>query len=183
MTLCGLAACFCPALARDRIPYGGGRVGYLRLDEVDTGSLNVGILGGVLFPPRVALEASVDYHTADFDTYGRETYAFQASACVYPFSARHAFLPYGVAGVGFYRNYYQPVDPDAPTEDERSDAGFHAGFGFDLRLGKPGNIAIQGAPQPPLRLTVDLRYLFTRADPEGTHSDGLLATIGLKIGF
>lgn len=107
----GLAACPARALARDRISYVVGRVGYFRLKDLDTGSLNVGLQGGVYFAPRVAVEASVDYHTADFDAYGRETYAFQASAHVYPFTARHAFRPYAVAGAGFYWNYYQPVDP------------------------------------------------------------------------
>lgn len=183
LILCGLVGCVAPAYARDRIPYAGGRFGYLRLNGVDTGSLNVGILGGYLFAPRVAVEASLDYHTADFDLYGRETYALQVSAYVYPFSVRHAVLPYGVAGAGVYWNYYQPEDPNAAIEDQRSDGGFHAGFGFDVRLGKPAGPTVHGKRQPPVRLTVDLRYLFTRPDPGGTHSDGLLATIGIKVGF
>jgi outer membrane protein with beta-barrel domain len=183
LILCGLVTVVTPSYARERIPYAGGRFGYLRLNGVDTGSLNVGILGGMLFVPRVAVEASLDYHTADFDLYGRETYAFQTSVYVYPFSVRHAVLPYGVAGAGFYWNYYRPEDPSASIEDEHSDAGFHAGFGFDVRLGGRGGPTIQGTKTGPLRLTVDLRYLFTRPDPGATESDGLLATIGLKIGF
>lgn len=71
-----LAASPAVLFARDSVPYAGMRVGYLRLDGVDAGSLNVGVLGGVYFAPRVAVEGSLDYHTPDFDTYGRSTYAF-----------------------------------------------------------------------------------------------------------
>jgi len=176
----GLTAWPAPAHARDRVAYGGARVGYLRVQDVDEGSVNLGILWGVYYAPRMAFDASVDYHTADTDAYGRETYALQGSAYVYPFTAHHAFRPYGVAGAGYYWNYYEPRD-SAVIEDSRSDAGFHAGFGFDFFLGKQA--ASPGPPDTPVLLTIDFRYLFTSDDPGGTESDGLLATVGIKFGF
>jgi hypothetical protein len=180
-----LVAGLCPAPlpARDRIPYAGARVGYLQLKDVDTGSLNFGILGGLYFAPRVAIEGSLDYHTADFDQYGRETYALQGSLYVYPFTAKHAFRPYGVAGAGFYWNYYNADEDSSVPEDNRTDGGFHAGFGFDVLLTKQAAGSISGTKQEPIALTVDLRYLFTQNDPGGTRSDGLLATVGIRVGF
>lgn len=172
-----------PLVARDRIPYAGARIGYLRLKDVDTGSLNLGILGGLYFAPRVAIEGSLDYHTADFDQYGRETYALQGSLYVYPFTAKHAFRPYGVAGAGFYWNYYNADEDSSVPEDNRTDGGFHAGFGFDVLLTRQSAGSISGTRQEPIVLTVDLRYLFTQNDPGGTHSDGLLATVGIRVGF
>jgi len=176
--LFGLAS---PSEARDCVPYGGARVGYLEVDRVDSGSLNVGLLGGAYLLPRFALEGSVDYHSPDFDLFSRSTYAFQASLYFYPFTAKRAFRPYGVGGMGFYLSSF---DYDATfsgaTEDEsRSDGGFHAGFGFDAALPRS-----QGA-DPRVYFTVDVRYLFTRDNPEqkGAAPDGLLATIGIKAGF
>ena len=172
-----------PLAARDRMPYAGARVGYLQLEDVDSGSLNFGILGGLYFAPRVAIEGSLDYHTADFDQYGRETYALQGSLYVYPFTAKHAFRPYGVAGAGFYWNYYNADQDSSLPEDNRTDGGFHAGFGFDVLLTKQSAGSVPGSRQEPVVLTVDLRYLFTQNDPGGTRSDGLLATVGIRVGF
>jgi Outer membrane protein beta-barrel domain len=180
-----LIAALCPASlpARDRLPYAGARVGYLQLKDVDTGSLNLGILGGLYFAPRVAIEGSLDYHAADFDQYGRETLALQGSLYVYPFTAKHAFRPYGVAGAGFYWNDYNADENSSLPEDNRTDGGFHAGFGFDVLLTKQSAGAGAGAREQPVCLTVDFRYLFTQNDPDGSRSDGLLATIGIKVGF
>jgi len=184
LSLTCLAAAPAWAGYRDRIQYVGARVGYLRVEDVDTGSLNVGLLYGVHFAPRVSLEASMDYHTPEYDNYGRSTYAFQASLYVYPFASRHTFRPYAVGGVGFYWNYYDAEGDFPLVEDSRADAGYHAGFGFDIRLGEhPDPDDPAGDERTPYALTVDLRYLFTQEDPEGTKSDGLLATVGLKIGF
>jgi hypothetical protein len=177
-----LAASTLPAIARDRLPYAGARVGYLQVRDVDSGSMNIGIMGGFYFAPRVAFEASADYHTPDFDQYDRETLALQTSLYVYPFTAKHAFRPYGVAGVGFYWNYYTSEDSSLP-EDNRSDGGFHAGFGFDVLLTRQADAAMPGTKEQPVALTIDVRYLFTQNDPEGTRSDGLLATVGIKVGF
>jgi len=184
LALCSLAAAPSWARSRDRLPYIGARVGYLRVEDVDSGSLNVGLLYGVLFAPRVSLEASVDYHTPNYDNYSRSTYAFQASLYVHAFNARHAFRPYAVGGVGFYWNYYDPDDNFLLAEDSRSDAGYHAGFGFDVTLGgRPDPNDPAPVDRVPLSLTVDFRYLFTQDDPGGTESDGILATVGLKYGF
>lgn len=171
------------AFAQHGAPYTGARVGYLRVETVDAGSLNVGVLGGVYFAPRLAIEGSLDYHTPDFDDYGRTTYALQASVYVYPFTAKHAFRPYGVAGAGFYWNFYEADEGFGLPEDNRTDGGFHAGFGFDVVIGKEGDPSAGGAPDRPICLTVDLRYLFTHDDPGDVESDGLLATLGLKFGF
>lgn len=50
-------------------------------------------------------------------------------------------------------------------------------------MAKQGTFTTSGAPDSPIRLTVDFRYLFTSDDPGVTRSDGLLATIGIKVGF
>jgi hypothetical protein len=159
-------------------------VGYLRVQGVDAGSLNVGLQYGVLFEPRVQLEASVDYHTPKYDDYNRATYAFEASLYVYPFTAKHRFRPYAVGGVGYYWSYYDANGSILLTEDNRSDAGFHAGFGFDLYQGS-GSAPNDPSPKVHLIncLTFDLRYLFTQNDPGGTQSEGLLATIGIKTSY
>lgn len=102
---------------------------------------------------------------------------------MYPFTAKHAFRLYGVGGVGFYWNYYEADEDLGLPEDNRTDGGFHAGFGFDALIGKEADPTGSGAPDTPVRLTVDFRYLFTRDDPAGDPSDGLLATVGVRFGF
>lgn len=172
-----------PAAARDRLSYAGARFGYIQVKDVDSGSVNFGILGGLYFAPRVAFEGSLDYHTPDFDRYERETFALQGTVYVYPFTAKHLFRPYLTGGLGWYWSYYTPEEESLP-EDNRTSGGFHAGFGFDVLLTKEPP---PGVPSPrgehPAALTFDFRYLFTKNDPDGDRSDGLLASIGLKVGF
>ncbi|HEU4402725.1 MAG TPA: outer membrane beta-barrel protein [Candidatus Polarisedimenticolia bacterium] len=163
----------------DRYRYLGGRVGYLRVEGVDAGSLNVGLMFGYAFNTVLNLEGSIDYHEPQYDLYNRSTYAFQASLYVYPLPSLTRFRPYGVGGVGYYYSDYD-FDPAFPAvSDERAgDGGFHAGFGFDLLIP-------QNEPGQDFFFTVDLRYLFTQPEPDQVtvKADGLLATLGLKFRY
>ncbi len=158
--------------------FGGARVGYLEVQHVDTGSLNVGFIFGYTFTPVFALEGSIDYHTAEFDLAGRETYAFQASAYLYPFDKLTHIQPYAVGGVGYYLSRYE-FEPFLNLDDERvGDGGFHAGFGVDVPLSQ-GSAGGGG-----WRFTTDVRYLFTeKSESADIESDGVLVSLGFKAGF
>ncbi len=160
--------------------YIGGRVGYLEVEGVDGGSLNVGFLAGYAFQKALALEGSLDYHTADYGSNGRETVALQASVCVYPFSGRGRPRLYAVGGVGVYYSDYEITEEGyTPTDTREWDAGYHAGVGIDVPIGLMDDT-------PDSLLTIDVRYLFTREerdDPQRIEPDGILATIGLKFRF
>jgi hypothetical protein len=157
----------------------GGRIGYLEVEGVDDGSLNVGILAGYRWASAIGVEASVDYHTADFDAYGRSTYAFQASVVLHPFPPRAPIQPYVLGGVGYYVSEYDlEFDHDGGFALD-DDAGYHAGFGADVVLSRDPHTGER------FQATVDVRYLFTREDEpwERRRRDGLLITVGGKIRF
>ena len=156
--------------------FGGARVGYLEVQHVDTGSLNVGFMFGYTFTPVFALEGSIDYHTAEFDLAGRETYAFQASAYLYPFDKLKHIQPYAVGGVGYYLSRYE-FEPFLNLDNEKvGDGGFHAGFGIDI----PVTEELAGSDD--WRITIDVRYLFTQeSESADIESDGFLLSVGFKV--
>ncbi len=161
-------------------PYVGGRVGYLEVEGVDQGSLNVGFLAGYAFEKTLAFEGSLDYHTANYSSSDRETLALQASVCVYPFPGLRRAHPYAVGGVGvYYSDYAVKEEGYSPTGMDEWDAGFHVGGGIDIPIG-----LMDDAPDS--LVTIDVRYLFTREEhdnPQRIEPDGILATIGLKFRF
>ena len=114
--------------------YIGGRVGYLEVDRVDAGSLNLGFMLGRSFASVFAIEGSVDFHTPEYDLADRSTYAFQASLYFYPFATLTRIQLYAVGGVGYYISKFE-FDPTFNTDDESvSDGGYHAGFGIEFPL-------------------------------------------------
>ena len=156
----------------------GVRVGYLEVQHVDSGSLNLGFLLGHTFHPMFAIEGSVDYHTPEFDLAGRETIAFQASAYLYPFAGMTHIQPYAVGGVGYYLSRYE-FEPFLNLDNEKvGDGGFHAGFGADISLNEGSG---GGGGQS---FTIDVRYLFTEeSESAAIESDGVLVSLGFKLQF
>jgi hypothetical protein len=160
-------------------PFVGGRIGYLEVEGIDDGSLNVGVLAGYRWASILGIEASVDYHTADFDAYGRSTYAFQASLVLHPFPPRAPIRPYVLGGVGYYVSDYDlDFDHDGGYAFD-DDGGYHAGFGADIAVSRDPFTGER------YQATVDVRYLFTREDEpwERRRRDGLLVTVGGKVRF
>lgn len=158
--------------------YAAFRIGYFRLEKVDSGSLNLGLAAGIHSNKWLSLEGSVDYHTADYDAYNRSTYAFQASLLLYPFGRPNGIQPYLVAGAGYYFSDTNDVEGIIDVSEEWSgDGGTHAGFGFDVALTDRAFDAVS--------LTFDSRWLFTEEEMrgEGVESDGLLVTLGVKYRF
>ena len=155
--------------------YLGVRLGFLEVQHVDSGSLNLGFMFGHFFHPAFALEASLDYHTPEFDVAERETYALQASAYLDPFPSLAHLQPYVVGGVGYYLSRFE-FEAFSNLDNERvGDGGSHVGFGIDFPLkGEHGGNEIQ-------RLTLDVRYLFTEESASAEiESDGVLITFGFK---
>ncbi len=158
--------------------YVGVRVGYLEVKHVDTGSLNLGFMFGHFFHPMFAIEGSLDYHTPEFDVAERETFAFQASAYLYPFPSLAHLQPYGVGGIGYYLSRFE-FDAFSNLDNERvGDGGFHAGFGIDFPLsGEQEEDKIH-------KFTIDIRYLFTEeSETAEIESDGVLISLGFKGQF
>ena len=154
----------------------GARIGYLEVEHVDSGNLNLGFMFGYAFTPLFAIEGSVDYHTPEFDLAGRETYAFQASAYLYPFARLTRLQPYAVGGVGYYLSRYE-FEPFLNLDNEKvGDGGFHAGFGVDI----PVTEELAGSDD--WRITIDVRYLFTQeSESADIESDGFLLSLGFKV--
>ncbi len=156
----------------------GVRVGYLEVQHVDTGSLNLGFMLGHTFNPMFAIEGSIDYHTPEFDLAGRETIAFQASVYLYPLANLIHIQPYAVGGVGYYLSRYE-FEPSMNLDNEHvGDGGFHAGFGVDIPLKED-----QGGNKD-LNFTIDVRYLFTEeSESAAIESDGVLVSLGFRVRF
>ncbi len=156
--------------------YVGARVGYLEVEGVDEGSFNFGLFGGFEVREFLAIEGSLDYHTAEYSLGNRSTAALQASVRVYPLPILHRFRPYAVGGVGFY---VSDVDLGQETWERYTDGGFHAGGGLDIAVPR------HGLP-PAVFTTFDVRYLYTHKsedDPRKVEPDGILATVGVKARF
>ncbi len=155
----------------------GFRLGYLELVDVDEGSLNVGLTAGYDWGRLFEVEASVDYHTAEYDLQNRSTYALQFSVMLLPWRHPHIHA-YLVGGVGAYFSDYDEVPGLIDISDSWStDAGYHAGFG--------GDFFITGGTQERIFITIDGRWLFTQEEPENQaiKSDGRLVTVGIKYRF
>ncbi len=159
--------------------YAGVRIGYLEVEGVDSGSLNVGLTGGVEWRRAIAIEGSIDYHKPEYDQYARSTIALQLSLCLYPPPIGSRLRIYGVGGVGWYYSEYD-VDPDVIDFGDRSasDGGFHAGGGLEVRMGPDAGPSYAA-------FVVDSRWLFTRKEqfPSEKRSDGILATVGFRFFF
>ena len=162
-------------------PYWGARVGYLRVEGVDSGSLNVGLLAGYEALEWLAVEGSLDYHTSDYHESGRATWAAQANLRLYPLPFLRRFRPYVAGGIGYYYSDYDLYASESysPSSAHEDDGGFHLGGGFDVAI-------------PPREdgqdsfVTFDARYLFTHKsedDPRKIEADGILVTIGYKVRF
>ena len=167
------------ALAHDEPgnAFAGARVGYLRLEEIDQGSLNVGLTFGYDWGSPFELEGSLDYHTADYDLYGRSTFALQLSLLLLPWRDQQVQF-YGVGGIGAYVSDYDQVPGVLDASDSLvSEGGFHAGFGLNVFLARDMG--------QDLFITLDSRWLFTEKETASNRiqSDGLLATIGIKYRF
>lgn len=158
--------------------YFGARVGYLSIEGVDPGSFNFGLVGAYLPSSVLGLEASLDYHEADFAGYDRGTFALQASLVLYPVPRARRIRPYVLGGVGYYYSDYEVASgvTFGGGDDSAHDAGFHAGFGFDFAAPEAWS------PEAGLAFTMDVRYLFTRdTEPSRPELDGYLITIGFKL--
>jgi opacity protein-like surface antigen len=157
--------------------YMGGRVGYLRVDNVDPGSLNVGLSFGLSIRTLLALEASIDYHTGNYGADHRRTDALQASACLYPLPFLKEVRPYGVAGFGLYESAYEPVDEfDSTASNSKSSGGLHLGAGLEFWFRR------KSEPKADWRAVLDFRYLYSRVGPDGRRRpEGEMITLGVKV--
>lgn len=166
-------------LAAERGPYAGLRAGYFEIEGVESGGANFGLVVGYEVHRVFSLEGSIDYHDSSFDYGTRVTWAFQASALLYPFPWLDRFRPYAVAGVGWYVSDIDPSLDYVGPEGSSSDAGYHVGIGFDIRLTRR-----TAKGEPALLLTFDGRDLYTREEPGNPYviaPDGLLVTVGFKV--
>jgi len=166
-------------LGPERGPYAGLRAGYFEIEDVETGGANFGFVLGYEVHRVFSLEGSIDYHDSSFDYGTRATWAFQASALLYPFPWLDRFRPYALAGVGWYVSDTDPSLDYVGPEGASSDAGYHVGIGFDIRLTRK---AAKG--EPALFLNFDGRDIYTREEPGNPYvisPDGLLVTVGFKV--
>jgi len=157
--------------------YGGARVSYLEIEDVDDGDLNFGIFGGGRILRHVALTVGLDYHTADFDLENRETYALTAGLEIYPMKRKVAVQPYVLGGVGLYESKFRFVDccGNVIAKDTEYEFGFHAGGGMDITLSRDG--------ADRLALNLEVRWVYTDEE-SGTNQvepDGRMIGIGLKF--
>ncbi len=159
--------------------YFGVRLGYMEIDGIeDEGSANLGFTLGFRVSNPVAVEFSVDYHSADFSAVDRTTFAFQASLLLYLASNTNV-QPYLVGGGGYYISGYDYwVNGYKYTDFTSHKFGAHIGAGIDIMMGDYSVI------------TFDVRYLAVDEDvPEEALGydnktfDGVLATVGAKFKF
>jgi hypothetical protein len=157
-------------------PYLGGRLGYLEVEEVDEGDLNVGVVAGFPFHPQLALSIAVDFHEAEYDLESRETYALTGTLEAHLLAPRATVRPYGLVGIGYYYSAFEFEGPFG-VHDVDLDGGFHTGFGVDIRIkcceGEAG----------PVMLNLEARKIFTRAERHSAEvePDGRQITLGVKF--
>ena len=158
--------------------FAGGRVGFLEIQDVDEGALNVGLMGGGYLGPHVALGASLDWHRSEFDPQERETFALTIGLEAYVLSYRYIIQPYFVGGLGLYRSetvFLDEFGEEIGRVDSETDFGFHAGTGMDINVGadEEGRIAIN----------IEVRWIYSKPEPAGqdVEPDGAQITLGLRI--
>lgn len=157
--------------------FGGARISWLEVEDVDDGDLNIGVFGGGRVLRHVAISGGLDYHTADFDLERRETYALTAGLEVYPMKRKVAVQPYLLGGAGLYFSEFKFEDccGNVIVDDSELEFGFHAGGGMDITLTRDG--------ADRLALNLELRRIFTDKERgnDQVEPDGTLIGIGLKI--
>jgi len=157
--------------------YIGARVGYLEIEDVDEGDLNIGVMGGYGLHRHAALAGALEYHSADFDLEDRSTFALTAGVEVYFFKEKVAVQPYLVGGIGYYHSEVRRTDDygEVIIDDIDYEVGFHAGAGLDINC-----CSYEGER---FLINLELRKIFS--DPEENREevepDGTQITLGLKV--
>ncbi len=158
--------------------YAGGRVGYLKLEGVDEGSLNLGLFGAWQPHPHLALVGAFDYHEADFDLQCRTTWAVSASLELYLLDQENRLQPYVVGGVGYYVSQYDFEPVIVGGDDHAREEGYHAGFGLDINTGQWDEDGDMVA------INLDARWIFSEQEDDlQVEPDGFLFSVGVKVKF
>jgi hypothetical protein len=161
-----------------REAYAGVRVGYLEVEDVDDGDLNLGFMAGVHLHRHLALGVSTDYHSSDFSLEDRETYALTLGLEVHFVKPKVAVHPFLFGGLGYYYSHVERENDfgDIVIDDINSEGGFHYGAGLD--------IVVYRDPAENVRLAINFeaRKIFTeKEDDDDIEPDGFQFTVGLKI--
>lgn len=156
--------------------YFGGRIGYLEVEEVDEGALNIGAMGGLYVLQQLGLSAAFEGHSASYDLEDRQTLALTLSGELHLVPIWSPFQLYGVGGVGYYLSKVASTDDygNHVWRDEQGELGFHAGVGIEVDISR--------RHENRTSFNVELRRIFS--DPErnsdAVDPDGTQLTIGLK---
>jgi hypothetical protein len=159
-----------------REAYAGVRVGYLEVEDVDDGDLNLGFMAGVHLHRHLALGASIDYHSSDFSLEDRETYALTLGLEAHFVKPKVTVHPFLFGGLGYYYSHVEREDGfgDIVIDDINSEGGFHYGAGLDIVCCR-----MEGDR---LAISLEARKIFTeKEDDDDIEPDGFQFTVGLKI--
>ncbi|MDH7605378.1 MAG: outer membrane beta-barrel protein [Melioribacter sp.] len=124
----------------------GPQLGYHKSEDAE-GSLLLGAMGRIYLANSLALEASINYRSEDYENGGVKTkmYPVMVSGLLYFFP-----LLYGTIGAGWYNtkiDYSNSLNSLGFKDETKSEFGYHLGIGAELGLGN-------------LILTGDVRYVF-----------------------
>jgi hypothetical protein len=163
----------------------GGRLGYIKLNDVDDeGSFNIGLTGGAFFQSWLAMEVSTDFQESDLLVYvldnpdlsleiERETTALQAGLILMPFP-EHRVRPYATGGLGYY---YSRYTSEFYPSDKLSEGGYYAGIGLE------GSYI---SWDDKISFTLEMRWLFTEKEQYANaeiHADGFSVMLGIRAKF
>ncbi|MCX7798596.1 MAG: porin family protein [Melioribacter sp.] len=124
----------------------GPQLGYHKSEDAE-GSLLLGATGRIYLARSLALEASINYRSEDYEngTIKTKMYPVMVSGLLYFFP-----LFYGTVGAGWYNtkiDYSSLLNSMGLKDETKSKFGYHFGIGAELGLGN-------------LILTGDVRYVF-----------------------
>ncbi len=124
----------------------GPQLGYHKSEDAE-GSLLIGTMGRIYLANSLALEASINYRSEDYENGAVKTkmYPVMVSGLLYFFP-----LLYGTVGAGWYNtkiDYSSTLNSLGFKDETKSEFGYHLGIGAELGLGN-------------LILTGDVRYVF-----------------------
>jgi opacity protein-like surface antigen len=167
----GIGLTLAPVVDADAQSIGvGPRFSFIRGDvrAVDSTRYSGGMLQ-LRTSPKTALELSIDYHSRVNESLTEriKDYPIQASLLLYPVSG--TLSPYLVTGIGWYTQRVEVLeDNNVLTSTKTRKAGYHAGIGAELRLGRRA------------ALHLDYRYTFIGfGDSEETEA-GIVPIPGLR---
>ncbi len=124
----------------------GPQLGYHKSEDAE-GAVMLGAAGRFYLARSLALEASINYRTEEYDGGALKTtmYPVMVSGMLYFFP-----LLYGTVGAGWYNtkiDYAEEFNLLGLKDETKSEFGYHIGIGAELGLGN-------------LILTGDVRYVF-----------------------